>query len=399
MGMTLLPKVKLSSTRQQFDGRLQVALGSTFLLTKGFSSPDVKAALTKARSLLEETTHPIDALRALGGLFQYHLIRSEAPLALRLCEPLLKGSTENSTSALAHFLAGTAHLPMGNFKQSRLHLQASLSLYDEVACRPVAFVTGHHVHSFMFIWLGLATLCVGAIDDARAIISAGVRDARRRAHPFTLVSALLAQARFLSHTRDLDGAIAATEEGHAIAVDQRSPYHVARAGILRAWNVVESGRVQEGIALLEHSLVSQRETGGNFQSSYNLSRLGEAYARAGNTSQAIQHATQAVEEVERTGERWWQAEAERTRGEILLAATAAHREEAGSCFERALECARRQGARLWELHAAHSIARLWSVEDRRAEARDLLAPVNGLFDSSVELPVLKDAKALLKELS
>ena len=73
MGMSLLPKVTASSRRQQLEGRLQVALGSTFIMTKGFSSPDVKTALMKARVLLDETIHPVEALRALGGLFQYHL--------------------------------------------------------------------------------------------------------------------------------------------------------------------------------------------------------------------------------------------------------------------------------------------------------------------------------------
>lgn len=320
MGMSLLPKVTTSSRRQQLEGRLQAALGSTFLMTKGFSSPDVKTALMRARVLLDETIHPIEALHALGGLFQYHLIRSEAPRALKSCEPLLKRSLEKSAACVAHFLAGAAHLPVGNFKESQLHLQTSLSLYDEVACRPVAFVTGPHIHSFMFIWLGLAMLCTGSINEARDIMSAGVRDARRRAHPFTLVSALLALARFLIHVRDLQGAIEATEEGFSIAEVQRSPYHVSRANILRAVNLIEGSRSEEGIALMTEALAAHRRTGANFQSSFNLSYLALAYARTGNFERALQIANQAVDEIERTGEAWWAAEAHRLKGEILLIA-------------------------------------------------------------------------------
>lgn len=399
MGMSLLPKVTASSRRQQLEGRLQVALGSTFIMTKGFSSPDVKTALMKARVLLDETIHPVEALRALGGLFQYHLIRSEAPLGLQLCESLLKGSPEKSTGSVGHFFAGAAHLPMGNFKQSQLHLQTSLSLYDEVACRPVVFVTGHHIHSFMYIWLGLATLCTGAIDDARAIISAGVRNARRRAHPFTLVSALLALARFFNHVRNLRGAIDATEKGLMIATDQRSPYHISRANVLRAVNLVESDHPEEAIALMNRSLIAQRETGANFQSSFNLSYLALAYARTRNFDLALMSASEAIKEVERTGERWWAAEAQRVRGEVLLMAHRSHREQAEQCFLAALKCARQQDARIWELRAALSLARLWRDQGRWVEACDILEPIYNWFPKSVTLPDLNDAQALLSELA
>ena len=394
----LLPKLMESSTRQHLDGCLQVVAGSTFAMTKGFASPDVAAALSKAVELLDNDVHPIEALHALSGLFQYHFIRSASPKGLELVQPLLHRSLDQSAAMVIDFLVGTANLHIGNFGPSRAHLEKARSLYDEEVCRPVGFVTGVHVASFTLIWLSLACLFQGSSDLAAATMSAAVKDARKRSHPFTLVSALLAQARFLSHTRDLDGAIAATEEGHAIALEQRSPYHVARAGILRAWNVVESGRAGEGIELMEHALESQRQTGGNFLSSYNLSRLAESHARAGNSVRAIELATQAVAEVERTGERWWQAEAQRTRGEILLATSVAHREEAEACFLRALECARRQDAKLWELHAAHSIATLWSPGVRKVEARNILSAAYNAFHDGFDLPALEDARALLDQL-
>jgi DNA-binding winged helix-turn-helix (wHTH) protein/class 3 adenylate cyclase/tetratricopeptide (TPR) repeat protein len=399
MGMSLLPKVEESETRQQLEGRLQVALGSTFIMTRGFSSPDVRVALTRARTLLDESAHPVEALRAVGGLFQYHLIRSESPRALQLCEPLLNGSPERAVGSVAHFFAGAAHLPMGNFKQSQLHLQTSLSLYDEAACRPVAFVTGHHIHSFMFVWLGLATLCTGAINDARVIISSGVRNARRRAHPFTLVSALLALSRFFNHVRNLRGAIDAAEKGLAIATNQRSPYHISRANILRAVNLVESNRPEEAIALMNRALIAQRETGANFQSSFNLSYLSLAYARTRDFDRALMSASEAIEEVERTGERWWAAEAQRVKGEVLLMALPSDREQAEKCFLTALACARQQGARIWELRAAVSLARLWQDQGRRVEARDVLKPIYNWFANSGNLPDIMDAHAILSELS
>src|SRR4029079_15743787 len=134
----------------------------------------------------------------------------------------------------------------------------------------------------------------------------------------TLVSALLALARFRIHTNDLDGAIAATEEGMAIATEQRSPYHVSRASVLRAVNAIESGRPEEGIAIMENALAAHHARGANFQSAYNISCLAQAHARAGKIDRANKLALDAIAEVDRTGERWWEPEAHRIRGEILL---------------------------------------------------------------------------------
>src|SRR5436190_20631394 len=105
---------------------------------------------------------------------------------------------------------------------------------------------------------------------------------------------------------------------------------------------------------MERALAEHRGTGANYQSAYNISYLALAHAQAGEGASALEIADQAIGEVEKSGERWWQAESYRIKGQLLLAA--ARREEAEGCFETALACARRQGARFWELQAAQSLA-------------------------------------------
>jgi len=393
--MSLLARIAPGSERQQLEGRLHVALGDALTMTKGFASPEVMAALTRARELLDESRHPVESLGALCGLFNYRMIRSESPLCLALAEPLLARATDAPTAAVVHYLAGTAHLHLGNFARSIAHLEQALAGYDEEGCRGVAFVAGYHLRSFTLIWLGLAHLYVGSLQRATETIAAAVADARGRSHPFTLVSALLALARFRNQTHDVPGAIEATEEGMAIAAEQRSPYHLSRAGILRAVNVIDSGRPEEGIVLMERALVAHRRTGANFQSSYNLSRLAEAHARSGRVDRAVELATEAVAEVERSGERWWESEALRIRGETMLRASPARRGEAERCFVAALECARRQRARLWELHAAQSLAELWSAEGRAREAGELLRAAHDAFADDVDLADLRRARDFL----
>jgi predicted ATPase len=144
------------------------------------------------------------------------------------------------------------------------------------------------------------------------------------------------------------------------------------------------------------ALVEHRKTGANFQSSFNLSCLAEAYARAGNFSRAIDYADQALDEIERTGERWWAAEAQRIKGKILLAATAADGRRAQDCFLAALKSAQGQNAKFWELRAAHGLASLWSTQGRDTDARKLLAPIYREFTDGIDLPDLDDANRLLE---
>jgi predicted ATPase len=257
-------------------------------------------------------------------------------------------------------------------------------------------MAGTHVRAFSLVWLSLTYLYLGRLKLATETIEAAVSDARSRLHPFTLGSALLAAARFFLHTRNLQAAIAATEEGFAIATEQRSPYHISRANILKAVMVVEAGRAAEGISLMDHALIEHRKTGANFQSSFNLSCLAEAYARAGNFVRAIDYAEQAIAEIERTGERWWAAEAQRIKGKILLAATPADGRRAEDCFLSALKSAQSQNAKFWELRAAHSLASLWSAQGRDTDARKLLAPIYREFTDGIDLPDLDDARGLLE---
>ncbi|MGH6712300.1 MAG: AAA family ATPase [Bradyrhizobium sp.] len=396
--VTLLQNIPDQAIRQQFEARIQVALGDTFLMTKGFASPDVATALTKARDLLDETAHPIEALRALGGLCNYHLVRSEAPKMLQLAEPFLRRRVDRQSLMIGHYEVGTAYLHIGKFEDARFHLEWGLSRFDEEGSRPMAFIAGTHVRTFWLVWLSLTYLFLGRLRLATETIEAAVSDARSRLHPFTLVSALLASARFYLHTRNLQAAIAATEEGFAVATEQRSPYHISRANILKAVNLVEGGRAAEGISLMDRALVEHRKTGANFQSSFNLSCLADAHARAGSYGLAIDFADQAIQEVERTGERWWAAEAQRLRGKIILVANPADSRRAEDCFRAALKSAQSQKARFWELRAAHSLASLWDGKGRDAEARKLLTPICSEFDDDVDLPDLNDARKLLDRL-
>ena len=121
--------------------------------------------------------------------------------------------------------------------------------------------------------------------------------------------------------------------------------------------------------------------------------------RAGRPEAGQSAIAEALAFAEESGERWWEAELHRLKGELLLAQSTENRAEAEACFHRALEVAQQQSAKAFELRAATSLARLWAEQGKRAEAHDLLAPVYGWFTEGFDTADLKDAKALLDELA
>jgi predicted ATPase len=139
-------------------------------------------------------------------------------------------------------------------------------------------------------------------------------------------------------------------------------------------------------------------TGAETQRPYYLALLAEAHRKSGQAEGALEVVAEALTLVAKTGERWWEAELHRLRGELLLTASAGNHREAASCFRQALAIARQQQAKSLELRAAISLSRLWQRQDKRDAARQLLAPVYGWFTEGFDTADLQEAKALLEAL-
>jgi predicted ATPase len=182
-----------------------------------------------------------------------------------------------------------------------------------------------------------------------------------------------------------------------VATEQGFPHWRAQGEIYRGWVKVKSGDVTEGMSLLRSGSTAYRASGVELFVPHYFDLLAAACEISGQVDEGLTLLDEALQIVERTGERWLAAELNRHKGQLLLEQM--NSEGAEELYRKALSIAQQQDAKLWELRAAASLARLRREQGRCAEARDLLAPVYGWFTEGFHTPDLKEAKALLDELA
>jgi len=166
-----------------------------------------------------------------------------------------------------------------------------------------------------------------------------------------------------------------TEASLNIATEQGFPFWRARGALLRGWALAHQGQPKEGIAQLHQGLSALRANGAALGQPYWLALLAEAHGTLGEPEAGLTVLTEALTLMDTTGERMWEPELYRLKGELLLQQTADNSTGAEACFHHALNIARNQQAKSFELRAATSLARLWQQQGKPQEAHDLLAPV------------------------
>ena len=367
---------------------------------KGVGAPQTGHAYARARELWERLGSPSEFLYIPYGQSRYHVYRGELGLAQRLDEDLLRLSGQRNDAAglvLGHYSSGRNLMFVGRFASSRSHLEEVLALYDPISHRSLVHQVGIYPLANAQPVLGIVLLCLGYPDQALAESNAAIAEARRLAHPPSLAVTLAFGAIFLSLIGDDAALDEWADQLVAVATEQGFPFRCAMATISRGWVKVRNGDAAEGMLLLRSGLAAYRATGAEVWVPHFVALLAGACEIAGQIEESLTLLDEAFQIVERTGERWFEAELYRRKGQLLLKQE--HADAAESRYRKAITIAVEQEAKLWELRAAGSLARLRRAQGRRAEARNLLAPVYSWFTEGFDTQDLKEAKALLDELA
>jgi class 3 adenylate cyclase/predicted ATPase len=394
----LLQKLPDSPERTQRELLLQLALGSASIPVTGWAAPEVERAFTRARELCERLGDPPELFPALVGLWSVYYLRGELPKAYELAKQLLRRAQSAHGPALlllAHLALGDTSLSTGEFLLGIDHLDMANSLYDRGLPMEIGIDPGVNCLSYMAhtLWtLGYPDRALRRSDEAVAL-------AQALSHPLSLAFAE-GLACYLRQFRREARAAQETAEGLiALSTEHGFPHWMAQANITRGWAIAEQRRVEEGIAQIQEGLAAFRAIGAGVLLPHALCLLAEACGEAGRLDDGLSALTEAMAAADEHGIRQHEAETHRLRGELLLKQDHSNVAEAQPCFERAIEIARKQSAKSFELRATTSLARLLNEQGKHDEARTMLAEIYGWFTEGFDTTDLKDAKGLLNELS
>jgi predicted ATPase/class 3 adenylate cyclase len=397
-GLDQLARLPDNPDRQRQELEFRSALGAVLRFVKGHAAPEMGHAYARARELWRQLGSPSGFFHVPYVQSIYHAYRGELDFAQRLAEDLLRLSLERNDSSgliLGHYSSGGALLLTGRFASARSYLEKVLTLDAPVSRGALVHQIGSDPRVVSEGDLATVLFCLGYPNQALAQSCAAIAEARRLSHPPSLAVSLAQGSRLLSLVGDNGSLDRQVDELVAVAADQGFSWYLALGAIYKGWVKVKNGDIAEGISLLRSGLNAYRTGGAEAWAPRFIALLAGACEISGQIKEGLALLDDALQIVERTGERWFAAELYRHKGQSVPQGQS---EVAEELYCKALRIAREQEAKLWELRAAASFARLRRNQGRRAEARDLLAPVYGWFTEGFDTPDLKEAKALLDEL-
>jgi predicted ATPase len=299
---------------------------------------------------------------------------------------------------IGHRLKGFSLVYTGDITEGRTHLDQSFALFDPVQHRPMAAQLGHDAKVAVLTVRSLALWTLGLPDAALADVEEAIKDAHEIGQAQMLMF-MLANTAFTSVLCGrYDAANANCDELIALAEKKGAPMWKASGCLTKGWLVAVSGEASDAVKALTSAIDQLTATRSTVLKPWYLAQLAKTHAELGQFKEAWRCITEATTTIEVTKERWNEAELNRVAGEIALKSPERDTAKAEMYFERAIEIARQQQAKSWELRAAMSLARLWRSQGKVQQARELLAPVYGWFTEGFDTRDLKEAKALLEEL-
>jgi predicted ATPase len=397
-----------TSALRREEIKLQVALITPLLHVRGYAAPETRAAVERARLLIEQAEalgeppeDPLLLLSVLYGFWVANLVAFNGDVMRELAVQFLAlADKQRATGPLmmGHRLMGLSLLHTGDIVDGREHLDRAITLYDPAEHRPLATRFGQDVGAATLSWKSLAFWLLGYPQAALADTDHALLVAREIGHSATLMYVLNFSAWTHIHCGNYATTNALVDEFSALKDQTGSVFWGAWGMMQRGCLLALTGKASDAVQTITCGVTAMRSTGTTMWMPFWLSYLARANAEIGQPDDARRCIGEAMAAVETAKERWCEAEVNRIGGEIALLSPEPDVAKAEAYFERALAVALKQQAKSWELRAAMSMARLWRDQGKPDEARDLLAPIYGWFTEGFDTLDLKEAKALLDAL-
>ena len=406
-GIELVKTLPDAAERNRQELMLQAELSAPLIAVRGYGHPEVEQACLRARELSRQVGETPQLFSVLLGLLTYYLGRGDLHTARELGEELVELGQRLQNTALvleARVALGFVLFYLGDLTLAWLHVEQGMRPYDpnEDRSQIVFSVFDPWVASrraaALILWLQ------GHPDQALRSGQEAVHLAHELSHHHNLAAATAFLAVLHHYQREPDAVLEQAERLLTLSQEQAFPFWLAWGGIMRNWAIAMKVHPDEGVGIsdgvegIRQSLSAYEAAGVELLRPFWLGLLAEATAKVGRLPEALAVLTEAVALVRKNGERWWEPELFRLKGDIL-AMLPGRRDEVETAYRQALHIARRQASRTLELRTAMSLARFLQQERKREEARQTLVEVYNSFTEGLETADLKDAKILLEELS
>lgn len=394
----LLPEMPESRERDLLELELRVAHGLLFAAVRGFAAPEMGPGVRRMQELYQRVGESPATIGVLFTLWSLSLAQARLDQAMPMAVQLVKLAAPLDDSMAvggAHSAMGVTSMWLGKFRQAREHLEQTVAIFDRDLARFLPMQNAPVIPARCQLAWSLWML--GYPDQANRASSRALELADQLKRPFSTAFALLYVVALDDFQRDY----------RFIGPKIEALSEVSREYGLTSWTdsatlslgraLVFAGDPERGVAKMLDALAGMREHGAELVGTYSLALIADSCLLANQVERGLELIDEAFAHFEATGARIQEAEAHRLRGELLLRRTGAEAEAADS-FRRAIEIARAQEAKSWELRATMSLARMLERSAMREEARAALASVYGWFTEGLETPDLRDAAALLRRL-
>ena len=406
-GIDLLRALPESSQRGQTELALQLNLGMVLTSSKGYSAPDVQRAFDRARELCQPGGDDFQLFFVLRGLAAFYSVRADYKTTFELgeqCLSIAKRLQDPIPLVGAHMELGAVLFCRGEFSRALEHLEQGIGLYYANNQGSQAFLHGQDFGVCSLSRMSLVLWFLGYPDQAISRSRQAVALSREVAHPFSMAYALVFGTLLSQLCGDAQAVLEQSSAAITLSNDQGFPIWVVAGEIFRGWALTELGQLDVGTERMIQGLSSWRAMGAVNTQTYFLFLLAEVRKRAGQFEEGTVLLTEMSALMNQTGERCIESDLYRLKGELLLnsalsAPNSKVQNEALECFDQAIAVARSQNAKSLELRAVMSLSKLWLSEGKKEKARALLAETHQWFTEGFGTKDLKQADALLREMS
>ena len=398
----LVQQQPATADHRQQELALHTTLGPMLVVTKGYAALETERVYTRAHALCEQVGDATQLFPIVWGLHGLYITRADYRRGQDYGEQLLALAhrlPDPSLVVWANRALGEVALMRGEFSAAVAYGETHVAVGDLEQRRVQAGVYGEDPVSEPLAFYSHGLFVRGYPDRAQRKIQEALMSARELAHGYSMAFTTGFTAWQYVYRREPEKAKEHAEATVRLATEQGVPFWRAVGTIFRGWALGIQGQVEAGVGQIREGLAAYQATGAVEANTCWLALLAEVYGRGGHMEEGLAAVAEALAFVDRTDERFYEAELHRLKGILLLQDSKDYHPEAASCFRKALHVARQQEAKSFELRTATSLARLWQQQGKANKARDLLAPVYDWFTEGFDTADLKDAKALLEEIS